>query len=74
MKFEIPFSRIGAENTAKARPLPLCLDRKNKQKFLDLTKRGKSDDIAHGSIIQVSTVHHISKQLLYLHDPERPLS
>ena len=28
---------------------------KKKQKFLDLTRRGKSNDIAHRPIIQVST-------------------
>jgi len=40
------------KNTA---PFPLPREKK-KQRFLDLTERGKSNDIAHGSIIQVSTV------------------
>ena len=58
MKSEIPFSGMGAKNTA---PFPL-LRQKKKQKFLDLTERGKSDDIAHGSIIQVLTVVGESKR------------
>jgi len=45
----------GEKNTAKTQPFPLPRQKK-KQKFLDLTERGKSNDIAHGSIIQVSTV------------------
>jgi len=45
----------GGKNTAKTRPLSPLRDRK-KQKFLDLTRRGKSNDIAHRPIIQVFTV------------------
>jgi len=55
MKSRISFSGTGEKNTAKTQPLSPFRDRK-KQKFLDLTERGKSNDIAHGSIIQVSTV------------------
>ena len=56
MKSRISFSGTGGKNTAKTQPLSPFRDRKKKQKFLDLTERGKSNDIAHGSIIQVSTV------------------
>ena len=56
MKSKIPFSGMRAKNIAKTQPLSPCWDRK-KTKSLDLTERGKSDDIAHSSIIQVSTVY-----------------
>jgi len=55
MKSRIPFSGKGAKNTEKTRPLS-PLQQKKKQKFLDLTRRGKSNDIAHRPIIQVFTV------------------
>ena len=51
MGSKIPFSRMRAKNTAL---FPLLTEKK--QRFLDLTKRGKPDDIAHGSITQVPTV------------------
>ena len=53
MKSKIPFSGMRPKSTAKAQLLSPCWDRK-KNKFLE---RGKLDDIAHGSIIQVSTVY-----------------
>ena len=53
MKSEIPFSGIGAKNIEKTQPFPPTETRK-KKKILDLTQRGKFNDIAHGSIIQVS--------------------
>ena len=56
MKSEIPFSRMRAKNTAKNTALFPLLRQKEKQKYLDLTERGKSDDIAHGSIIRDITV------------------
>jgi len=46
----------GGKDTAKTRPLSPLRDRKKKKKFLDLTRRGKSNDIAHRPIIQVFTV------------------
>jgi len=55
MKSRIPFSGKGAKTQQKTRPLsPSEIEKK--QKFLDHTKRGKSDDIAHRPIIQVFTV------------------
>ena len=48
----------GDKNTAKTQPLSPFRDRRGTN-FLDLTKKGKSSDIAHGSIIRVSTVCHI---------------
>ena len=57
MKSEIPFSGIGAKKTQqKHSPFPLLRQNIFFFFFLDLTERGKSDDVAHGSIIQVSTV------------------
>ena len=58
MKSEIPFSGIGAKSTAKTQPL--LLRQNSFSFFLDLTERRKSDEIAHGSIIQVSTVPKIT--------------
>ena len=52
MRSRISFSGTGAKNTAKTQSLSPFRDRKRRKKFLDLTKRGKSNDIAHGSIIQ----------------------
>jgi len=46
MKSEIPFSGMDSKNTAPFPPLR----QKKKKNFLDLTERGKSDDIAQGSI------------------------
>jgi len=48
----------GGKYSKTRTPFPL-LGQEEKQKFLDLTKRGKSDDIEHGSIIQVSTVYRL---------------
>ena len=45
----------GEKHSKNTAPFPFPRQKK-KQKFLDLTERGKSNDIAHGSIIQVSTV------------------
>ena len=56
MKSEIPFSRMRAKNTAKNIALFPLLRHREKQTFLDLTERGKSDDIAHGSIVRDITV------------------
>jgi len=66
MKSRISFSGTGKKNTAKTQPLSPFRDRK-KKKILDLTERGKSNDIAHGSIIQVSTVpyHDNGAGLIY---------
>ena len=55
VRSEIPFSGKWVGNTAKTQPLSPFRDRK-KQKFPDLTEKGKPNDIAHGSIIQVFTV------------------
>ena len=59
MKSEIPFSGMEAKNTAKTQqkhsPFPPAETEKKKY-FLDLTERGKSDDIAQGSIIRDFTV------------------
>jgi len=55
MKSRISFSGTGEKNTAKTQPLSPFRDKK-KKKFLDLTERGGSGDIARGSIIQVTTV------------------
>ena len=58
MKSEIPFSGIGANIQQKTQPLsPLQRQKKKRKKILDLTERGESDDIEHGSIIRVSTVN-----------------
>jgi len=55
MKSRIPFSGKGAKTQQKHGPFPPPRQKK-KQKFLDLTRRGKSNDIAHRPIIQVFTV------------------
>jgi len=55
MKSRIPFSGKGAKTQQKHGPYPPPRQKK-KQKFLDLTRRGKSNDIAHRPIIQVFTV------------------
>jgi len=52
MKSEIPFSGIGAKVQQKHSPFPPA-ETEKKQIYLDLTEGGKSDEIAHGSIIQV---------------------
>ena len=57
MKSRISFSGMGEKNTAKTQPLSPFRDRKKNKNFLTLL-RGKSNDIAHGSIIQVSTVRY----------------
>ena len=54
MKSRIPFSGKGAKNTATTQPLPPPRQEKN-QKLLDLTRRGKSNDIAYRPIIQLFT-------------------
>jgi len=54
MKSTISFSGTGAKNTAKKQLPPFRV--RKKQKFVDLTERGKPNDIARCSIIQVSTV------------------
>jgi len=51
MKSKIPFSGKGARNTAKTQPFPPSKTEKKKRKNLDLTERGKPNDIAHGLII-----------------------
>jgi len=51
MKSKIPFSIKRVKTQLKHSPFPFSRDRK---KILDPTNRGKSNDIAHGSIIQVS--------------------
>ena len=56
MKSEIPFSGMGAKNTAKTQPPSPA---ETEFFFLDLTERGNSDDIAHGSIIQALTVYNL---------------
>jgi len=55
MKSRIPFSGKGAKTQQKHGPFPPS-ETEKKQKFLDLTRRGKSNDIAHRPIIQVFTV------------------
>jgi len=55
MKSRISFSGTGEKNTEKTQPLSPFRDRK-RQKFLDLTERGKPNDIARSEIIQVSMV------------------
>jgi len=57
MKSGIPFSGKGAKTQQKHGPFPPSVTEK-KQKVLDLTRRGKSNDIAHRLIIQVFTVAH----------------
>lgn len=54
MKSKIPFFGIGQKTQQRHSRSPLL--RQKKQNFLDLTEKGKSDDIAHRSIIHVSTV------------------
>jgi len=51
MKSRISSRGMRAKNTAKTQPFSLFQDRKRNEKILDLTERGKSNDIAHGSII-----------------------
>ena len=60
MKSRIPLSGKGAKNTAKTRPLSPFRD--GKKKFTDPTGRGRSNDIAHRSIIQVFTVLNITSR------------
>jgi len=55
MKSGIPFSGKGAKTQQKHGPFPPS-ETEKKQKILDLTRRGKSNDIAHRPIIQVFTV------------------
>ena len=51
-------SGIGAKTQQKHGPFPPA-ETEKETKFIDLTERGKSDDIAPGSIIQVSAVFSI---------------
>ena len=56
MKSEIPFSGMGAKKTQqKHSPFPTA-ETIFSSFFLDLTERGKSDDIAQCSIIRDFTV------------------
>ena len=63
MKSRIPFSGKGPKNTARSTaPFPPPR-RKKKTKILDLTERGKSNDIAHRPIIQVFTVEYSTRDM-----------
>jgi len=55
MKSRIPFSGKGAKTRQKHGPFPPS-ETEKKKNILDLTRRGKSNDIAHRPIIQVFTV------------------
>ena len=61
MNSRISFSGKGAKNTAKTQLLSPFRGRRKKRKFLDLTVRGKSNDIAHGSIIQAPTALFVTR-------------
>jgi len=56
MSLRIPYSRIGAKNTAKNQLLSPSGGHKKSKKIPDLTRGGNSNDIAHGSIIRVFAV------------------
>jgi len=56
MKSRIPFSGKGAKTQQKHGPFPPSETEKKQQKFLDLTRRGKSNDMARRPIIQVFTI------------------
>ena len=59
----ISFYCAGAKKHSKRTSIPLPpSETKQKQKFLDHTERGNSNDIAHCSIVQLSTVVNHNKE------------
>jgi len=67
MKSRISFSGTGGKKHSKnTAPFPPSETEKTKQRFLDPNERGKSNDIAHASIIQVFTVDELGLKCFLL--------
>jgi len=67
MKSRISFSRTrGKKHSKNTAPFPPSETEKTKQRFLDPSERGKSNDIAHASIIQVFTVDELGLKCFLL--------